>query len=79
MTDPKCSWFRSDDGKTELSVGYAIFGRKVRPRGDIVFFHGTPGSRLDGAYLDDAASALGVRIVSIDRPGTGMYGDCHVG
>jgi pimeloyl-ACP methyl ester carboxylesterase len=35
------------------------------------YCHGTPGSRLDVAWLDDAFSGLGVRVVSADRPGIG--------
>gem|GEM_PF-3965023 len=48
----------------------------VRDAGDpngnpIVYFHATPGSRLDLAFADDIADKLGVRIVSFDRPGYG--------
>lgn len=37
----------------------------------LLYFHGTPGSRLDVAFGDDVARSLGVRIVSFDRPGYG--------
>jgi pimeloyl-ACP methyl ester carboxylesterase len=48
----------------------------VRDAGDpdgsaVVYFHGTPGSRLDVAFGDEAASRAGARIVSFDRPGYG--------
>lgn len=48
----------------------------VRDAGDptgaaVLYFHGTPGSRLDVAFGDDVAAELGVRIVSFDRPGYG--------
>jgi pimeloyl-ACP methyl ester carboxylesterase len=48
----------------------------VRDAGDpqgtpIVYFHGTPGSRLDVAFGDEVASSLGVRVISFDRPGYG--------
>lgn len=48
----------------------------IREAGDragpaILYFHGTPGSRLDVAFGDDVASELGVRVVSFDRPGYG--------
>lgn len=36
-----------------------------------MYFHGTPGSRLDMAFADDVAAELGVRLVSFDRPGYG--------
>lgn len=58
----------------ELVVG----GRTVavRDAGDpqgtpVVYFHGTPGSRLDVRFGEDAAARLGVRVVSFDRPGYG--------
>jgi pimeloyl-ACP methyl ester carboxylesterase len=37
----------------------------------VVFFHGTPGSRLDASAGDGVAASVGVRIVSVDRPGYG--------
>jgi pimeloyl-ACP methyl ester carboxylesterase len=48
----------------------------VRDAGDptgaaLLYFHGTPGSRLDLAFGDDLATELGVRVVSFDRPGYG--------
>jgi pimeloyl-ACP methyl ester carboxylesterase len=42
----------------------------------LLYFHGTPGSRLDVAFGDDVARSLGVRVVSFDRPG---YGGSEVG
>jgi pimeloyl-ACP methyl ester carboxylesterase len=42
------------------------------PHGDVVmYFHGTPGSRLDLGFGEEAASEIGVRLVSFDRPGYG--------
>jgi pimeloyl-ACP methyl ester carboxylesterase len=35
------------------------------------YFHGTPGSRLEGAFLDAAARRQGVRLIAVDRPGYG--------
>lgn len=48
----------------------------VRDAGDpdgrpVVYFHGTPGSRLDVAFGDTTARATGVRVISFDRPGYG--------
>jgi pimeloyl-ACP methyl ester carboxylesterase len=53
-------------------LGYAEYGS---PEGKPVFyFHGSPGSRLDWAYLDgsDVAKRLGARIIAPDRPGFGI-------
>ena len=36
-----------------------------------LFFHGWPGSRLQGAYAHEAAKRAGVRILALDRPGYG--------
>jgi len=49
---------------------------RVREAGDpqgmpVVYFHGTPGSRLDMAFADDIAADAGVRLISFDRPGYG--------
>ena len=35
----------------------------------VVYFHGTPGSRLDLTLGDALADASGIRLVSFDRPG----------
>ena len=58
----------------DLSVGERTL--RVRDAGDpqgkpVVYFHGTPGSRLDMAFADDAAGQAGVRLISFDRPGYG--------
>jgi pimeloyl-ACP methyl ester carboxylesterase len=37
----------------------------------LVYFHGTPSSRLDVGFGEDLATELGVRVVSFDRPGHG--------
>lgn len=61
------SELRLPDGRR---LGYAIFGK---PTGiSILLFHGSPGSRLDGALLAQAAEARGARIIALDRPGTGL-------
>ena len=48
----------------------------VREAGDptgtpVLYFHGTPGCRLDVAVGDEIAATLGVRVISFDRPGYG--------
>jgi pimeloyl-ACP methyl ester carboxylesterase len=35
------------------------------------YFHGTPSSRLEGAFADDAARRNGFRLIAVDRPGFG--------
>ncbi|ELZ78467.1 alpha/beta fold family hydrolase [Haloferax larsenii JCM 13917] len=37
----------------------------------VVFFHGTPGSRLVAALFDTAATEHGVRLLAFERPGYG--------
>jgi pimeloyl-ACP methyl ester carboxylesterase len=49
---------------------------RVRDAGDpdgtvVMYFHGTPTSRLDVAFGDELAAERGVRLVSFDRPGYG--------
>jgi pimeloyl-ACP methyl ester carboxylesterase len=52
-------------------LGYAEFGL---PEGRPVFiFHGTPGSRLDGLYVQESDLAvLNLRVIVPDRPGIGL-------
>lgn len=38
----------------------------------VFYFHGTPSSRLEGAFADQAALRAGFRLISIDRPGFGQ-------
>jgi pimeloyl-ACP methyl ester carboxylesterase len=50
-------------------LAYAEYGD---PAGfPVLSFHGGPSSRLDAAPADPAARALGVRLISPDRPGIG--------
>jgi len=62
---------RSDHAATlndGLSLAYAEWGdRGGRP---VLLFHGTPGSRLLCPDAD-ATEALGVRLITVDRPGYG--------
>jgi pimeloyl-ACP methyl ester carboxylesterase len=49
---------------------------RVREAGDldgspIIYFHGTPGSRLDNVWGEDKAAEHHVRLVTFDRPGYG--------
>jgi pimeloyl-ACP methyl ester carboxylesterase len=38
----------------------------------VMFFHGTPGSRLLFLEDDETSKALGIRLISLDRPGYGL-------
>ncbi len=50
-------------------LGYAEWGDPGgRP---LLYFHGWPGSRVEGRLGDDVASAMGVRFIALDRPGMG--------
>ena len=49
---------------------------RVRDAGDplgsvVMYFHGTPGSRMDLSFGEQVAAEHGVRLVSFDRPGYG--------
>jgi pimeloyl-ACP methyl ester carboxylesterase len=45
----------------------------------LIFFHGFPGSHLQGVVLDKAAQKLGLRVLSYDRPGYGHSKPLRVG
>jgi pimeloyl-ACP methyl ester carboxylesterase len=50
-------------------IAYAEWGD---PHGfPCLLFHGSPGSRLFGKYLDESAKRAGLRLVAPDRPGFG--------
>lgn len=60
--------------ETEVARGDRVL--RVVDAGDpegspLVYFHGTPGSRLDLRFADRLAADGGVRLVSFDRPGYG--------
>lgn len=51
-------------------LGYAAFGA---PDGTpVLFFHGIGASRLTRHPDDDLAARLGIRVVTVDRPGIGL-------
>ena len=53
-----------------LKLGYSEFGDTFgKP---ILLFHGQPGNRLFRHHNDAIAKRLGVRMISIDRPGYGL-------
>jgi pimeloyl-ACP methyl ester carboxylesterase len=51
-------------------VGYIEYGDKTGI--PVFFFHGTPGSRLMFLEDDETSKALGIRLISLDRPGFGL-------
>jgi pimeloyl-ACP methyl ester carboxylesterase len=58
--------FRLPDGR---GLAYLEWGD---PAGYPAFyFHGTPSSRLEGAFADGAAHRHGFRLIAVDRPGFG--------
>ena len=65
----------SSAGKTiQLSDGRTLAYLEVGdPEGRPVFyFHGSPGSRLAGLLFDDLNRQLGIRMITLDRPGYGL-------
>jgi pimeloyl-ACP methyl ester carboxylesterase len=65
---------RLAEGRIRLAtgrrLGYAEYGD---PAGQLVlYFHGTPGSRIEAGLLADEISAAGVRLVALERPGLGL-------
>jgi pimeloyl-ACP methyl ester carboxylesterase len=59
--------FRLSDGR---QLGYAEWGDPAgRP---LFYFHGWPGSRVEGRLGNDAAVKSRVRLIAVDRPGMGL-------
>lgn len=50
-------------------LGYAQYGAQTGRA--VLYLHGHPGSRLEGAHLHDLGLKLGARIIAPDRPGVG--------
>jgi pimeloyl-ACP methyl ester carboxylesterase len=58
------------DLKSGLRIAYEEYGD---PAGEpVIFCHGWPSSRIMAALAHDAARALGLRIISPDRPGISL-------
>jgi len=56
-------------------LGYADAG--LASGRALVFFHGTPSSRLDAEWLDEPAAKAGWRVIAVDRPGIGLSSPVH--
>ena len=54
------------------TLSYAQFGSPSPTAKTIFFLHGWPGSRIEGTWLDAPALAQNIRIIAVDRPGTGL-------
>jgi pimeloyl-ACP methyl ester carboxylesterase len=60
----------------EMEIGRGERVLRVRDAGEpdgavVMYFHGTPGSRLDLCFGEQLAAERGVRLISFDRPGYG--------
>jgi pimeloyl-ACP methyl ester carboxylesterase len=65
----QASYVQLSDGR---QIGYQEYGDpEGRP---VFFFHGWIGSRLDFSPNDNIARELGLRVISVDRPGCGASG-----
>jgi hypothetical protein len=72
---PRCR-FRLDNSTSDVLIlpdgrklGYAQYGS---PTGRAILYqHGHPGSRIEGAAFDELGLKLGARIIATDRPGMG--------
>jgi pimeloyl-ACP methyl ester carboxylesterase len=56
--------------KDGRNIGYIEYGDKQGV--PVMFFHGTPGSRLMFLEDDEISKELGIRLISLDRPGFGL-------
>lgn len=77
MSDAGTTAAPTDEGDGRLRTVDADRGRVAYVEyGDpdgvpVLFFHGTPGSRVLGALYDEPARDRGVRVIAPDRPGYG--------
>lgn len=62
----------TSDGTTTTAGGTAYRVQGAPDGIPVVALHGTPGSRFSGTPARDALHALGLRVITLDRPG---YGD----
>jgi pimeloyl-ACP methyl ester carboxylesterase len=51
-------------------LGYAEYGNPAGPL--VLYFHGTPGSRIEAGLVNEEAVSAGVRLVAVERPGIGL-------
>lgn len=62
----------------QLADGRSLAWREYGPPHGVpvIYFHGIPGSRLDGRLTADAVEAAGLRMIAPDRPGFGLSSPC---
>ena len=70
--NPQDATCRLADGR---SLGYRIYGS--RTDFPVLYFHGTPGSRLEATLLAPFCNANGVCLIAVDRPGMGTSTFSH--
>ncbi len=51
-------------------LGYAECGNPTGPL--VLYFHGTPGARVEIGLIAEEAAAAGVRLMAVERPGVGL-------
>lgn len=56
--------------RDDRMLAYAEYGSASGE--PVLYCHGFPASRLEGQLMDSAARTVGVRLVTIDRPGCGL-------
>ncbi len=71
---PDCSKAPPTVTRIQLSDGRMLaFSEYGIPDGKPIFYcHGFPASRLEARLLEPAAVKLGLRLISVDRPGYGL-------
>jgi len=64
---------RAGEQRVRLADGRTVAWLELGDRGGrpVFYFHGYPGSRLEGRLADGAARRLGLRLLAPDRPGFG--------
>jgi len=61
-----------EEGRYDVGGGALAVRQAGDPEGSpVVYFHGTPSSRLETSSADDLCAELGIRMVCFDRPGYG--------
>jgi pimeloyl-ACP methyl ester carboxylesterase len=68
----------SQDHLHRLPDGRSLAWREYGTPGGapVIYFHGIPGSRLDGRITAAATEAAGLRMIAPDRPGFGLSTPC---
>jgi pimeloyl-ACP methyl ester carboxylesterase len=66
--------FSSAGQKIQLSDGRTLAYLDIGdPEGrPLLYFHGGPGSRLEGLLFDELSQQLGIRMIATERPGYGL-------